>query len=78
MFLRFTKKFSRPKLGFIIALLMLFAPVFIVTTVESAQRNKAKTKRIPPGRRNDKKSGDLQTSESLFSPTNRRSPHFCR
>ena len=42
MFLRFTKKFSRPKLGFIIALFMLFAPAFILTTVESAaaQRNK--------------------------------------
>jgi hypothetical protein len=42
MFLRFTKKFSRPKLGFVIALLMLFAPALIATTVESAQRNKAK------------------------------------
>ncbi len=41
MLLRFTK-FSRPKLGFIIALVMLFAPALIVGTVESApQRNKA-------------------------------------
>jgi hypothetical protein len=42
MFLRFTKKFSRPVRGSIIALLMLFAPALIATTAESAQRNKAK------------------------------------
>jgi len=47
MFLRFTKKFSRPKLGFIIALLMLFAPALVATTVESAQRNKAKATPTP-------------------------------
>jgi len=47
MFLRFIKKFSRPKLGFIIALLMLFAPALIATTVESAQRNKAKATPTP-------------------------------
>jgi len=43
MFLRFTKKFSQPKLGFIIALFMLIAPAEIAATVESApQKNKAK------------------------------------
>jgi hypothetical protein len=43
MFLRFTKKFSRPVYGFVIALLMLFAPALIAVTVESApQKNKAK------------------------------------
>jgi len=47
MFLRFIKKFSRPKFGFIIALLMLFAPALIATTVESAQRNKAKATPTP-------------------------------
>ncbi|HVE56444.1 MAG TPA: SH3 domain-containing protein [Pyrinomonadaceae bacterium] len=47
MFLRFTKKFSRPVRGFIIALLMLFAPALIATTVESAQRNKAKATPTP-------------------------------
>jgi hypothetical protein len=48
MFLRFTKKFSRPKLGFIIALLMLFTPALVATTVESAaQRNKAKPAPTP-------------------------------
>ena len=49
MFLRFTKKFSRPKLGFVIALVMLFAPAFFLTTVESAaaQRNKAKAAPTP-------------------------------
>lgn len=47
MFLRFTKKFSRPKLGFIIALLMLFAPALIATTAQSAQRNKTKAASTP-------------------------------
>ncbi len=47
MFLRFTKKFSRPVRGFIIALLMLFAPALVATTVESAQRNKAKATPTP-------------------------------
>ena len=49
MFLRFTAKFSRQKLGFIIALLMLFAPALIATTVESAQKNKAKATPTPMG-----------------------------
>ncbi len=47
MFLRFTKKFSRPVRGFIIALLMLFTPALVATTVESAQRNKAKATPTP-------------------------------
>lgn len=47
MFLRFTKKFSRPKLGFIVALLMLVTPAFITTTVGNAQRNKAKATPTP-------------------------------
>ena len=47
MFLRFTKSFSRRKLGFVIALLMLFAPALIATTVESAQKTKAKTTPTP-------------------------------
>lgn len=47
MFLRFTK-FSRPKLGFVIALVMLFAPALIVGTVESApQKNKPKATPTP-------------------------------
>ncbi len=47
MFLRFTK-FSRPVHGFIIALLMIFAPALIAATVESApQRNKAKATPTP-------------------------------
>ena len=47
MFLRFTKKFSRPKIGFVLALLMLFAPAFIATTVESAEENNAKATPTP-------------------------------
>jgi hypothetical protein len=46
MFLRFTK-FSRPKLGFVIALVMLFAPALIVTTVESAPQKGKKTAPTP-------------------------------
>jgi len=47
MFLRFTKKFSRPVRGFVIALFMLFAPALIATTVESAQRSKPKATPTP-------------------------------
>ncbi len=47
MFLRITKKFSRPVRGFIIAFFMVFAPVLITTTVESAQRKNAKPTPTP-------------------------------
>ncbi|HEY0462327.1 MAG TPA: SH3 domain-containing protein [Pyrinomonadaceae bacterium] len=56
MFLRFTKKFSRPVRGFIIALLMLVAPALIAVTVESApQKNKARTAPTPKKASSDKK-----------------------
>ncbi len=47
MFLRFIKKFSRPKIGFVVAILMLFAPAFIATTVESAGEKNVKATPTP-------------------------------
>ena len=65
MFLRFTKKFSRPVHGFIIALLMLFAPALIATTVESApQKNKAKATPTPK-----KKAAPDKKTQAKTKPT---------
>ena len=64
MFLRFTKKFSRPVHGFIIALLMFFAPALVATTAESAQRNKAKATPTPK-----KKAAPDKKTQAKTKPT---------
>jgi len=70
MFLRFTKKISRPVYGFTIALLMLFAPVLIVTTVESApQKTKAKPTPTPK-----KKAAPDKKTQAKTKPTPKPTP----
>ena len=65
MFLRFNKKFSRPAGGFIIALLMLFAPALIATTVESApQKNNPKSTPTPK-----KKAAPDKKTQAKTKPT---------
>jgi hypothetical protein len=64
MFLRFTKKFSRPVRGFVIALLMLLVPALIATTVESApQKNKTKAAPTP------KKAAPVKKTQAKTKPT---------
>ena len=71
MFLRFTKKFSRPKIGFVLALLMLFAPAFIATTVESAQRNNAKATPTPKKKATPT---PKKTTQAKTKPTPKKTP----
>lgn len=67
MFLRFTK-FSRPVYGLIIALVMLFAPALIVTTVESApQKNKAKA--TPPPKKKQTPTPKKTQAKTKPTPT---------
>lgn len=71
MFLRFTKKFSRPKLGFVLAFLMLFAPAFIVTTVESAQKKKATATPTPKKKATPT---PAKNSQAKTKPTPKKTP----
>ncbi len=71
MFLRFTKKFSRPKIGFVLALLMLFAPAFIATTVESAEESNA---RATPTPKKKATPTPKKTTQAKTKPTPKKTP----
>ncbi len=71
MFLRFTKKFSRPKIGFVLALLMLFAPAFIATTVESAGEKDVKATPTPKKKAT---STPKKATQAKTKPTPKKTP----
>ncbi len=71
MFLRFTKKFSRPKIGFVLALLMLFAPALVVTTAESAQKKNVKATPTPKKKTTPTPS---KSSQAKTKPTPKKTP----
>ncbi len=61
MFLRFTKRFSRQNIALLIALLLLFAPALIATTVESAQKKNVKATPTPKKKATPSKNSPAKT-----------------
>jgi Bacterial SH3 domain len=71
MFLRFTKRFSRQNIALIIALLLLFAPALIATTVESAQKKNVKATPTPKKKATPTPS---KNSQAKTKPTPKKTP----
>jgi Bacterial SH3 domain len=71
MFLRFAKRFSRQNIALVIALLLLFAPALIATTVESAQKKNVKATPTPKKKATPTPS---KNSQAKTKPTPKKTP----